>query len=132
MPKDKYYTSMDDAVDVSPWIALPSGFHNLGAGRHWHFFCALFWMLNGFTYIFLLFFTGGCRQLIPTSWSFFPNLWQSIINHATFNVPTVDYPSYNPLQVFCYFIIVFIVAPLTISTGSGHVASHLRKVSLVS
>lgn len=119
VPKDKYYTSMDDAVNVSSWIALPGGFHNLGAGRHWHFFCAFIWMLNGFTYIFLLFFTNGWKQIIPTSWSFFPDLWQSFINHLTFNVPKTDIPTYNPLQVFSYFVIVFIAAPLTIATGAA-------------
>ncbi|NGX59522.1 MAG: Protein-methionine-sulfoxide reductase catalytic subunit MsrP [Chlamydiae bacterium] len=119
VPKDKYYTSMDDAVDVSRWIALPGGFHNLGAGRHWHFFCALFWMLNGFIYIFLLFFTDGWRQLVPTSWSFFPDLWQSFITILTFKLQPSEIPSYNPLQVFCYFIIVFIVAPLTMATGAA-------------
>ena len=119
VPKNKYYTSMDDAVNVSPWIALPGGFHNLGAGRHWHFFCALFWILNGLTYVILLFFTNGWRQIIPTSWSFFPDLWQSFVNHLTFNIHTVDFPSYNPLQLFCYFLIIFIVSPLTIATGAA-------------
>jgi len=119
VPKDKYYTSMDDAVDVSPLIALPGGFHNLGAGRHWHFFCAFCWMLNGFIYVFLLFFTDSWRQLIPTSWSFFPDLWQSFINHLTFNIPASKIPAYNPLELFSYFTIVFIISPLTIATGAA-------------
>src|ERR1019366_4397221 len=42
VPKGKLWTSMDEAVNVSPWIALPGGRHNLGMGRHWHFFAVVF------------------------------------------------------------------------------------------
>src|SRR5579883_226810 len=69
VPKDQPYTSHDDEVSVSSWIALPGGRHQLGLGRHWHAFCAFFWLLNGLAYVALLFGTGNWRRLIPTSWS---------------------------------------------------------------
>jgi len=50
---------MDEAVDVSPWIALPGGPHNLGIGRHRHFFSVAFWVFDGFVYVVVLFTTGN-------------------------------------------------------------------------
>ena len=38
IPKDRLWTAMDEAVDVSPWIGLSGGRHNLGMGRHWRFY----------------------------------------------------------------------------------------------
>ncbi len=118
VPKDKYYTSMDDAVDVSPWIALPGGFHNLGHGRHWHFFCVLFWVLNGIVYITLLFATEQWRRLLPVSWEIFPQAWHSLLRHLSFQyVQHADV--YNPIEQLTYAAVVFILAPLTILTGAA-------------
>ena len=36
MPKDKLWTSLDEAEDPGK-LALPGGNHNLGSARHWHF-----------------------------------------------------------------------------------------------
>ncbi len=71
MPRDRLWTAEDEQTEFPSWIALP-GKRQLGMGRHWHLFCAIFWLLNGLTYIVLLFGTGEWRRLIPTSWSVFP------------------------------------------------------------
>ena len=119
-PKNKAWTSMDEAVDVSPWIALPGGRHNLGIGRHWHFFAVAFWVLNGLVYVAFLFGTGGWRRLIPASWDVFPAAWQTFLSYATFHLPTAGalHP-YNPLQQLAYAAVVFILAPLAILTGAA-------------
>jgi DMSO/TMAO reductase YedYZ molybdopterin-dependent catalytic subunit/Ni,Fe-hydrogenase I cytochrome b subunit len=119
-PKNKPWTSMDEAVDVSPWIALPGGRHNLGIGRHWHFFAVAFWVLNGLVYVALLFGTDGWRRLVPTSWDFFPAAWHTFLSYATFHLPpaSVLHP-YNPLQQLAYATVVFILAPLSILTGAA-------------
>jgi sulfoxide reductase catalytic subunit YedY len=119
-PKDKEWTSMDEAVDVSPWIALPGGRHNLGLGRHWHFFAVGFWVINGLVYVAFLFGTGGWRRLIPTSWEIFPAAWQATLSYAAFQTPAVSalHP-YNPLQQLTYAGVVFILAPLAILTGAA-------------
>ena len=65
VPTDRLYTAMDDERSISPWLALP-GKDELGMGRHWHFFCATFWMLSGLVYVVLLFATGEWSRLIPT------------------------------------------------------------------
>lgn len=119
-PQNKEWTSMDEAVDVSPWIALPGGRHNLGLGRHWHFFAVAFWVLNGLVYVAFLFGTGGWRRLVPTSWDIFPAAWQALVSYATFHLPAADVlHHYNPLQQLSYAAVVFILAPLAILTGAA-------------
>jgi DMSO/TMAO reductase YedYZ molybdopterin-dependent catalytic subunit/thiosulfate reductase cytochrome b subunit len=119
-PKNKMWTSTDEAVDVSPWIALSGGRHNLGLGRHWHFFAVAFWVLNGLVYVAFLFGTGGWRRLVPTSWDIFPAAWQTFLSYATFHLPPVGilHP-YNPLQQLAYAVVVFVLAPLSILSGAA-------------
>jgi len=118
VPKTGLWTSMDEAVDVSPWIALPGGRHSLGIGRHWHFFSVAFWVLNGFAYVFLLFFTSNWNRLIPTSWSIFPAAWHTLLTYASLHFPPADalHP-YNPLQQLAYAGVVFVLAPISLLTG---------------
>lgn len=95
-PEEGYWTSMDEAVDISPWIALPGGRHNLGMGRHWHLFSVVFWILNGLTYVGLLFATG---------------YWKRILS-ANVHI-------YDPLQQLTYAFVIFILGPLAILTGAA-------------
>ncbi len=120
IPQARLWTSMDEAVEVSPWIALPGGRHNLGIGRHWHFFAVTFWVLNGFAYVLLLFATGNWIRLIPTSWDIFPAAWHTLLAYATFHLPAADaLKPYNPLQQLAYAGVVFGLAPLSILTGAA-------------
>src|SRR5579872_1798774 len=84
LPKGALWTSMDEAIDVSPWIALPGKQHALGNGRHWHFLSVLFWLLNGFIYVILLLATDNWRRLIPTSWSIIPAATRDLFGYLTF------------------------------------------------
>src|SRR5678809_848451 len=68
MPTNRLFTSFDEAEEVSPVFAIPGGHHKLGAGRNWHFLIVPLWVLNGLSYVGLLFATGQWRRLIPTSW----------------------------------------------------------------
>lgn len=117
MPKDKLWTSMDEAITPIPG-ALPGGWHNLGLGRSWHFLTALSWVLNGLVYVVLLFATGLWKTLIPTSFSIFPDAWHTLIIYLHFQIPpSVLFNPFDPLQQLTYAAIVFIVAPLMILTG---------------
>ncbi len=107
----------DEEEPFSPWVALPGG-RNLGVGRHWHFFCALFWMLNGFVYVVLLFGTGEWRRLVPTSWRIVPEAGRTAWTYLHASLPPAGHP-YNPLQQLTYAGVVFVLAPLLIVTGAA-------------
>ncbi len=119
VPPNKLYTSMDDEIPVSPVLALP-GEDNLGLGRHWHFFSIIFWVLNGLVYVVLLFATGEWSRLIPTSWSIFPDAWQTFLTYITLHIPPAsDFHPYDPLQQLAYAAVVFLLGPFMILTGAA-------------
>lgn len=112
-------TAKEDARYLSPLVGLPGGKHTLGMSRHWHFLSVLFWVGNGVVYVVLLFTTGQWRRLVPTSWHIVPNAWAVFVHYVTFHMPrepnTFDH--YNALQQLSYFVVVFVLAPLSILTG---------------
>jgi DMSO/TMAO reductase YedYZ molybdopterin-dependent catalytic subunit/thiosulfate reductase cytochrome b subunit len=116
LPEDRLWTSMDEEVGWSPWLALP-GRTNLGLGRHWHFFTLLGWILTGVVYVVLLFVADEWRRLIPTSWSVVPAAWHNFVAYATFHV--VKEPGYNALQQLSYAAVTFLLAPFAILTGAA-------------
>jgi sulfoxide reductase catalytic subunit YedY len=119
VPKDTLYTSMDDEVPVTLWLALP-GRDNLGLGRHWHFFSVIFWVLNGIVYWVLLFLTGRWTTLIPTSWSIFPRAWRTFLTYITFHIPPAsEFRPLDPLQQLTYAAVVFLLAPFMLATGAA-------------
>ena len=118
MPKDRLWTSMDEAEHINSIVALPGGHHNLGAARNWHFLIVPLWILNGLSYVALLCATGEWRRLIPTSWTIFPQAWDSTLTFAKFQIPPDSaFHPYDPLQQLTYAGIVFLVAPSMILTG---------------
>src|SRR5437763_475132 len=119
VPGDRLYTSMDDEEPVSPWLALPGG-DNLGLGRHWHFFSVVFWVLNGIVYVVLLFATGEWSRLIPTSWSIFPQAWDTFLTYISLHIPPAsDFHPYDPLQQLAYAAVVFLLGPFMLLTGAA-------------
>jgi len=118
IPPDRLWTSSDEATYVSPWLALPGGEHKLGIGRYWHFTVLILWVLNGLTYVTLLFATGNWRRLIPTSWDIFPRAWHTFVTYITFHIPPEsEFRPYDPLQQLAYLAVVFILVPLFVATG---------------
>ncbi len=114
VPTDRLYTAMDDERSISPWLALP-GKDELGMGRHWHFFCATFWMLSGLVYVVLLFATGEWSRLIPTSWDIVPRAWRTALIYGSFHIPPAsDFRPFDPLQQLAYAGVVFLLAPFQI------------------
>ncbi|HET8792984.1 MAG TPA: molybdopterin-dependent oxidoreductase [Nitrososphaeraceae archaeon] len=116
-PKDKLWISLEEEEDFSPLLALP-GHKNLGLGRHWHFFSAIFWGLNGLIYYILLFTSNEWSRLIPTSIDIIPQAIQTALTYVTFNFPPPGNP-YNPLQQLMYFGIVFLLGPFMVMTGAA-------------
>lgn len=116
-PAEGAYFARDDECTLSPLISLP-GRKNIGIARYWHGLVTALWMLNGLLYVTLLFGTGEWRRLVPTSWSVFPEAWESLKIYAGFGVPSLEhFQPYDALQQLMYFTVVFIVAPLMIATG---------------
>ncbi len=111
------YMARDDECSLSPLISLP-GRKNIGAGRHWHALVTMLWLVNGLTYVALLFGTGQWRRLVPASWDVFPQAWDSLKIYAGFGVPSIEhFQPYDALQQLMYFFVVFVAAPLMIATG---------------
>ncbi|AIT61867.1 cytochrome b/b6 domain-containing protein [Corynebacterium doosanense] len=78
----------------------------------------IFWVLNGFIYIVLLFATGQWKRLVPTTWDVFPHALSAVLQYLTFDWPTENgWIHYNAMQQLTYFFTVFIAAPLAIITG---------------
>ena len=117
MPTDRLWTAMDEEVEFSWWFALP-GKSRLGMGRHWHFACALFWLLNGLVYVVLLFSTGEWQRLMPTSWSIFPEAVRTAEIYFRLQLPPPGHP-YNALQQLAYAGVVFVLPPLLLLTGAA-------------
>ncbi len=119
VPTDRVWTAKDDARYLSPWLALPGGRHSVGMARHWHFLCALFWVLNGLLFVILLFATGQWRRILPADWHIVPEAWSVFVHYATIHLPPEPdgYFRYNSLQHLAYGSVVFLMAPLSILTG---------------
>lgn len=119
VPKDRIWTSKDDARYISPLVALPGYRHTIGMARAWHFITVYGFVLTGITYVGLLLFTGQWTRLVPTSVAIVPDAWNLFVHYATFHVPTEPdgYYAYNALQQLSYFAVVFVMAPLAILTG---------------
>jgi len=119
VPRDKVWTAKDDSRYLSPWIGLPGYRHTIGIARHWHFLCAFFWLINGLTFVALLFFTSQWKRLLPTDPAIFVEAWKVMVHYATFHLPVEPdgFYKYNPLQQLAYAGVVFCVAPVSLLTG---------------
>lgn len=87
--------------------------------NHWfHITTDTLWLLNGVIFFVLIFVTGQWMRIVPLSWDAFPHAVSVAIQYASLNWPLENgWVNYNSLQVFAYFVTVFIAAPLAIVTG---------------
>lgn len=83
-----------------------------------HLSVDVLWLLNGVVFVVLLFISGQWMRIVPTSWDAFPHTLSVAIQYASLDWPTENgWIHYNSLQVFAYFITVFIAAPLAAISG---------------
>lgn len=116
-PEEGAYTAHDDESEPPSWLTLPGG-RNPGLGRHWHGLLTALWVLNGLIYLGLLFGTGQWRRIVPTSWSVFPEAFESFKIYAGLGVPGIEhFQPYDALQQLMYFTVIFVAAPLMMATG---------------
>ncbi len=115
MPKDKLWTSLDEAEDPGK-IGIPSGTHNLGAARNWHFSVAIIWVVTGLIYVGYLFAAGQWQRIVPTDWGIFGRAIDALHSYLTLNIPH-EGTTYNALQQLTYFGVIFILTPVAILSG---------------
>ena len=112
------------AVDGTPtarafpsWATIPS-MQWLSMGRHWHFFFAWVFVVNGIAYVLYAIFSRHLvRDLLPTR-AELRRIGASIRDHVLFRHPTGDAARrYNVLQSLAYLVVVFGLLPLLVVAG---------------
>ena len=106
------------AVRAFPaWATVPSG-QWLSMGRHWHFFFAWLFVINGVAYLLYGLFSGHLRRdMLPTRAELM-NIGRSIKDHVLFRHPTGEAAKrYNVLQNLAYLVVIFGLLPLVIVAG---------------
>ncbi len=101
------------------WLTVPS-YHDLGAGRHWHFFFAWLFVINGLLYLAHGLWRGHFRRdFLPGAGELAPrHLWREIVDHARLRFAHGEAArGYNVLQKLSYLAVVFGLLPLMVLTG---------------
>lgn len=99
------------------WATIP-GRQSLATARHWHFFFAWLFVVNGIAYVLYAFFSGHLsRDLLPTR-DELRRIGASIKDHLLFRHPTgAAARRYNVLQNLAYLVVIFGLLPLVIVAG---------------
>jgi thiosulfate reductase cytochrome b subunit len=99
------------------WATIP-GPQWLSMGRHWHFFFAWLFVINGICYVLYALLSGHLnRDLLPTR-AELRNIGRSIRDHLLFRHPTGEAAKrYNVLQNLTYLVVIFGLLPLVIVAG---------------
>jgi thiosulfate reductase cytochrome b subunit len=101
-----------------PWWATIPGGQWLAMARHWHFFFAWIFVINGVLYLLYTVFSRHLeRDLVPTR-AELRNIGRSIVDHLKFKHPTGEAATrYNVLQSLTYLIVIFGLLPLVVIAG---------------
>ena len=99
------------------WATIP-GAQWLSMGRHWHFFFAWLFVVNGIAYVAYAVFSGHLtRDLLPNR-AELGNIGRSIKDHLLFRHPSGEAAKrYNVLQNLAYLAVIFGLLPLVIIAG---------------
>jgi len=99
------------------WATIP-GPQWLAMARHWHFFFAWLFVINGAAYLLYTIFSRHLtRDLLPTR-AELGNIGRSIVEHIKFKHPTGDAAArYNVLQSLTYLVVIFGLLPLVVVAG---------------
>ena len=99
------------------WATIP-GAQWLSMGRHWHFFFAWLFVINGVAYVAYAIVSGHLtRDLLPTRTEL-RHIGRSIKDHLMFKHETGEAAKrYNVLQNLAYLVVIFGLLPLIIIAG---------------
>ena len=99
------------------WATVPSG-QWLSMGRHWHFFFAWLFVINGVAYVLYSLFSGHLRRDLLPTFEEWRNIGRSIKDHLLFRHPGGEAAKrYNVLQNGAYLVVIFGLLPLVIVAG---------------
>lgn len=133
VPKDRIWTSKDDAVSLPRWLGLPGLRHSIGIARWWHFTMDMLWLINGVIFYVLLFATDQWARVVPVTWTVFPNALSEAIQYGSLHFSYEStWEKFNGLQQLTYFITIFVAAPVSIVTGLLQAPSLSNKLGIVS
>ncbi len=107
-------------LDIPPipnWLLIPQG-RNLAEARHWHFFFAWVFVINGLIYLAYGFITRRFgKKLWPTKTDL-AGFWPSVKEHARFHFPKDEEArTYNVIQKLTYVAMILVVLPMMLITG---------------
>ena len=99
------------------WATVP-GPQWLSMARHWHFFFAWIFVINGVAYLlYTLVSRHLTRDLLPTR-AELRGIGRSIRDHLRFKHPTGEAAKrYNVLQNLAYLTVIFVLLPLVVFAG---------------
>ena len=99
------------------WATVP-GPQWLSMARHWHFFFAWIFVINGVAYLlYTLFSRHLTRDLLPTR-AELRGIGRSIRDHLRCKHPTGEAAKrYNVLQNLAYLTVIFVLLPLVVFAG---------------
>ena len=109
----------EEEVAFPSWATVPS-YRDLADSRHWHFFFAWLFVINGLVYWLAGLISGHIRKdLVPTKADVAPkNLWHEVLTHARLKFPKGEEARhYNVLQKGAYLGVVLVLLPLMVLTG---------------
>jgi thiosulfate reductase cytochrome b subunit len=110
-------TSRQSHRGFPDWATIP-GPRWLSMARHWHFFFAWVFVLNGLMYLLWSLFSGHLiRDLFPDGGQL-RGIGRSILDHIRLRHPKGEEAKrYNVLQKFAYLSVIFVWLPLIIVMG---------------
>jgi len=101
-----------------PWSVTLPGYRSLAMGRHWHFFFAWVFVINGLIYLIWGLSSGHLRRDLLPSGKELGHIGGLIAEHARFRFPKGEEAKrYNVLQKLSYLVVALILLPLMLLTG---------------
>jgi thiosulfate reductase cytochrome b subunit len=110
---------MQEARGFPAWATIPS-YRSLADGRHWHFFFAWLFVINGLVYLAWGLINGHLRRdLLPTRAQLkLSHILHEVITHAQLKFPKGEAArAYNVIQKFTYLAVILVLLPLMLATG---------------
>lgn len=99
------------------WATLPAAL-DLARARHWHFFFAWIFVLNGIVYVAYSLASRHFRRDLLPSLGELQGMGASVIDHLRLRFPGgAAGERYNVLQKLSYVIVAYVMGPLALATG---------------